>query len=69
MPSWVALLGRERSDEETRALRAGVVREYATDRTIDADALVFTCDDCPAKNTCDFAFDLYNTDGDCLAEK
>lgn len=29
----------------------------------------FTCSDCPLTPTCYFAFDWYNTDGDCLAEK
>lgn len=29
----------------------------------------FTCDDCPALSICKHAYDLYNTDGDCLAEK
>lgn len=29
----------------------------------------FTCDDCPAKLSCNYAFDAYNTNGDCLAEK
>ncbi len=29
----------------------------------------FTCDECGANDTCDLAWDLYNTDGDCLAEK
>jgi MoaA/NifB/PqqE/SkfB family radical SAM enzyme len=29
----------------------------------------FTCDDCPRKNECMWAFDAYNTDGDCLADK
>jgi hypothetical protein len=28
-----------------------------------------TCDDCISSNVCEFAFDLYNTDGDCLALK
>ena len=28
-----------------------------------------TCDNCPSKNTCEWAYDGYNTDGDCLAEK
>jgi hypothetical protein len=31
--------------------------------------VAFTCDDCGAAATCEYAFDLYNTDGDCLAEK
>jgi len=29
----------------------------------------FTCDDCPEAQTCRYAFDGYNTNGDCLAEK
>jgi hypothetical protein len=29
----------------------------------------FTCYDCPLYRTCDLAFDPYNTNGDCLAEK
>lgn len=28
-----------------------------------------TCWDCTSKDTCEFAFDAYNTNGDCLAEK
>lgn len=28
-----------------------------------------TCQNCPINDTCEFAFDPYNTDGDCLAEK
>jgi hypothetical protein len=61
--SWVALLGTKRSDEETATLRTRLVQEYGL------GDMPFTCDQCPARNTCDFAFDLYNTDGDCLAEK
>lgn len=29
----------------------------------------FTCDDCSGAPDCDYAFDGYNTNGDCLAEK
>ena len=29
----------------------------------------FTCKDCAQRFTCHVAFDLYNTEGDCLAEK
>lgn len=29
----------------------------------------YTCDDCPVKHDCDFVFDAYNLNGDCLAEK
>lgn len=28
-----------------------------------------TCHTCPFKEVCEFAYDLYNTDGDCLASK
>jgi hypothetical protein len=28
-----------------------------------------TCWTCPAKDTCEFAFDGYNTNGDCLENK
>jgi len=29
----------------------------------------YSCYDCGAWQTCEFAFDAYNTNGDCLAEK
>jgi hypothetical protein len=29
----------------------------------------FTCYGCAARELCEFAWDSYNTDGDCLAEK
>jgi len=29
----------------------------------------FTCEKCDQVNKCVLAFDLYNTDGDCLMEK
>jgi hypothetical protein len=29
----------------------------------------FTCDECPIAATCTLAFDPYNQDGDCLADK
>ncbi len=28
-----------------------------------------TCTNCPDNDVCEFAFDGYNTDGDCLADK
>lgn len=33
------------------------------------DMKSFTCTSCNQQSYCSFAFDLYNTDGDCLAEK
>ena len=29
----------------------------------------YTCHDCPHREWCEFAWDEWNTDGDCLAEK
>ena len=29
----------------------------------------FTCDTCLAVSTCEWAYDLYNINGECLAEK
>ena len=29
----------------------------------------FTCEYCIQQKSCEYAFDLYNTDFDCLAEK
>jgi hypothetical protein len=29
----------------------------------------FTCDGCSIENECKYSYDLYNTDGDCLAYK
>ena len=28
-----------------------------------------TCDRCPMRDTCPYAYDPYNIDGECLAEK
>lgn len=28
-----------------------------------------TCDSCSIRSSCDVAYDLYNTDGDCLMDK
>ena len=33
------------------------------------DPRYLTCYDCPDREECEFADDLYNTYGDCLAEK
>lgn len=30
---------------------------------------MMTCDGCRSNDTCKYAFDHYNTDGDCLAAK
>lgn len=61
MGTWVSLLGEERTDAEQAARRANVAKEFEISE--------FSCDHCSAAKTCDYAFDPYNTDGDCLAEK
>lgn len=30
---------------------------------------ICTCGECELRNTCEFSYDLYNKDGDCLADK
>lgn len=61
MGHWASLLGDEQSDE-----LIAKKKEFAR---ANFDITEFTCDDCPANRTCDWSFDSYNTDGDCLAEK
>lgn len=54
------------TDEELAADRARLVSEYAAQGY---ETKSFTCDTCDARHVCLLAFDLYNLDGDCLAEK
>ena len=50
---------------------------YAEDLSSDQEEIAryvpakesLTCNWCPDVGTCPFAWDRYNTDGDCLAEK
>lgn len=59
--SWVRALGTKRTNDELAKRRAATVEAWGEHN--------FTCDNCLDKWTCDFSFDPYNTDGDCLAEK
>jgi len=61
MGHWAALLGRERTDDEIAIVREKTALKFGIEK--------FTCDDCPARYTCEWAFDPYNTNDDCLAEK
>ncbi len=61
MRPWTAALGPARTDQQVAELRADVSKHFGVGS--------FTCDDCPSRRTCEWAFDVYNTDGDCLAEK
>jgi NAD-dependent dihydropyrimidine dehydrogenase PreA subunit len=54
----------KKTQEELDILRAA----HLNGEGIDPDTK-FTCDDCASRCDCAFAFDLYNTDGDCLASK
>lgn len=59
--TWTAALGKKRTDEELARRRLSALHTFDIDK--------FTCDACPERWTCDWSFDAYNTDGDCLAEK
>lgn len=61
MPHWAAKLGPELTDDEIQKLRDRVAKAEGVEK--------FTCDDCRDRRTCEWAFDSYNTNGDCLAEK
>ena len=39
------------------------------DARYEVDKESTTCWNCAEKDTCEFAFDPYNTDGDCLMDK
>lgn len=60
-------LTANRTDAELAALRSDRVAVLYTSPLIVIDA--FTCDECDLARRCVFAFDHYNTDGDCLLEK
>jgi hypothetical protein len=51
----------KRTDDQLAQLRADATRDWDID--------LFTCDKCDGRHVCKFAFDPYNVDGDCLAEK
>jgi hypothetical protein len=57
------------SQEESK-IRATRIRLEIFQRTGNrADNRKITCEDCLDNDNCEFAFDHYNTDGDCLAIK
>lgn len=61
MQGWAALLGPEQDAAGLAAKRADAAKQFGIQ--------TFTCDDCPAQSTCEWAFDPYNTNDDCLAMK
>jgi hypothetical protein len=54
--------------EERGRARLAMLRHHTPPDKLD-EWVEFTCDSCPHARCCKLAFDLYNTDGDCLAEK
>jgi hypothetical protein len=54
------------TDEEVERLRKRAMADYSK---MGYGPGKFTCDDCVDKRICTLAFDLYNTDGDCLMMK
>jgi len=55
-----------RSEQELQKLREEMVRELMR---MGIRFSYITCDGCPQRYTCPYAYDPYNIDGDCLAEK
>ena len=51
-------------EDRLQAFRAQAVEKHG-----DPGDQGFTCDTCPEVSRCQWAFDWYNTDGDCLAVK
>ena len=56
-----------RSAEEIVARKVAQFTEDAQANSLTFGAI--TCEKCPHEPACKFAWDLYNTDGDCLAGK
>lgn len=44
-------------------------RQEWQDAGLDIDSEICTCNQCSMKDECDWAWDLFNYDGECLAEK
>lgn len=59
-------LPKPRTADELKAHRAAMV---AHENRLGVAPDVFTCDECQFAIRCRFAFDGYNTNGDCLASK
>ena len=48
--------------ERTKKELKGIVRR-------ELQQVEVTCEKCPYNDNCEYAWDVYNTGGDCLAEK
>ena len=56
------------TDEQLKADRDLVIRRNSEFVKYDVNQ-VYTCDNCVLANRCSLAFDIYNTNGDCLLSK
>ena len=45
------------------------IQDFLDNTDIPREERESTCSSCLSNKECEFAFDLYNTDGDCLAIK
>ena len=54
-------------DDDVRRLVVRTIGAPEWDRRTQLEKL--TCEDCEQNHSCEFAWDFYNTNGDCLAEK
>lgn len=59
-----------RTEAETRAIRDETISNAIRDGYLQAgEEVSFGCDGCPDAVICEFVYDLYNLNGDCLANK
>ncbi len=58
------IFNQDWSDDDLRLMRATSIENLG-----EHAPLGFTCDTCHLRRSCVFAFDGYNTGGDCLADK
>lgn len=54
LPNW--------TDEDLAKFRADTLKQFPQIQR-------FTCDDCELRKNCEYVFDAYNTDDDCLLSK
>jgi len=60
---------RIRTKEELEVIKKEAERALHSLDVLRKDPIEFTCDKCSCACHCDYAYDAYNTNGDCLALK
>lgn len=61
-PEW----RHDRTDEQLKRVRENAIKDMEAHGFHTPEE--FTCDTCDVKNFCSLAFDIYNTNGECLLE-